>query len=249
VARRRLTKPTAAAPAPAPTPGATTPKSTPPARAVTAEDRNAPLGSAANPLKVSLVSFHGYAPALVANGNDLNTQPGSIYAKEGVNVRFVIQDDIPTLATIFESGAAQCAWRTSDFWAQEQPNLRNAGLDGKAVMIVDNTQGGDAVIARDAAVKAVEELAGRSVALLQFTPSHGMLIDAIDNSSLTARKKESIKMVFINAEEGHRRRARGARIRRCRRGRAVGSGSGTRSAQCQGSACRLFDQDGNQPDL
>jgi NitT/TauT family transport system substrate-binding protein len=76
-------KPTAAAPAPAPTPGATTPKSTPPARAVTAEDRNAPLGSAANPLKVSLVSFHGYAPALVANGNDLNTQPGSIYAKEG----------------------------------------------------------------------------------------------------------------------------------------------------------------------
>jgi NitT/TauT family transport system substrate-binding protein len=45
----------------------------------------------------------------VANGNDLNTQPGSIYGKLGVNVRFVIQDDIPTLATIFESGAAQCA--------------------------------------------------------------------------------------------------------------------------------------------
>jgi outer membrane protein OmpA-like peptidoglycan-associated protein/ABC-type amino acid transport substrate-binding protein len=166
------------------------------------EDRKAPLASAANPLKVSLVSFHGYAPALVANGNDLNTQPGSLYDKQGINVRFVIQDDIPTLATIFESGAAQCAWRTSDFWAQEQPNLRNAGLDGKAVMIVDNTQGGDAVIAREPAVKAVEDLAGRSVALLQFTPSHGMLIDALDNSSLTGRKKDSVKMVFINAEEG-----------------------------------------------
>ncbi|MCM8595441.1 phosphate ABC transporter substrate-binding/OmpA family protein [Accumulibacter sp.] len=174
----------------------------PPARPATADDRNAPLGSAANPLKVSLVSFHGYAPALVANGNNLNTQPGSIYAKLGVNVRFVIQDDIPTLATIFESGAAQCAWRTSDFWAQEQPNLRNAGLDGRAVMIVDNTQGGDAVIARDPSVKAIEDLAGRSVALLQFTPSHGMLIDALDNSSLTARRKDSVKMVFINAEEG-----------------------------------------------
>jgi hypothetical protein len=63
--------------------GGSASKSTPPARVTTAEDRNAPLGSAANPLKVSLVSFHGYAPALVANGNDLNTQPGSLYGKEG----------------------------------------------------------------------------------------------------------------------------------------------------------------------
>ncbi|HRF72376.1 MAG TPA: phosphate ABC transporter substrate-binding/OmpA family protein [Accumulibacter sp.] len=189
---------------PAATPSGAPAMAQPPAaaRAAPTDDKNAALGTPGNPLKVSLVSFHGYAPALVANGNSLNTQPGSIYSKNGLNVRFVIQDDIPTLATIFESGAAQCAWRTSDFWAQEQPNLRNAGLDGKAVMIVDNTQGGDAVIASDPAVKAIEDLAGRSVALLQFTPSHGMLIDALDNASLTARKKESVKIIFINAEEG-----------------------------------------------
>ena len=165
-------------------------------------DGSAALGSAANPLRVSIVSFHGYAPALVANGNSLTTQQNSIYSAKGVNVQFVIQDDIPTLSTIFESGAAQCAWRTPDFWAQEQPNLRNAGLDGRAVMIVDNTRGGDAVIARNPAIASIEDLAGRSVALLQFTPSHGMLIDAIENSSLSARKKDSIRMVFINAEEG-----------------------------------------------
>jgi outer membrane protein OmpA-like peptidoglycan-associated protein/ABC-type taurine transport system substrate-binding protein len=173
-----------------------------PAIAKPVADKNAPIGSAKNPLRVSLVSFHGYAPALVANGNNLSTQPGSLYAGKDLSVQFLIQDDIPTLSTIFESGAAQCAWRTSDFWAQEQPNLRNAGMDGRAVMIVDNTQGGDAVITRNPEVRSIEDLAGRSVALLQFTPSHGMLIDAIDNSSLTARKKESIKTVFINAEEG-----------------------------------------------
>lgn len=160
------------------------------------------LPGAGKPLKVSIVSFHGYAPALVANGNSLTTLPGSIYAQKGANIEFVIQDDIPTLSTIFESGAAQCAWRTSDFWAQEQPNLRNAKLDGRAVMIVDNTQGGDAVISRDPAVRSVEDLAGRKVALLEFTPSHGMLIDAIESSSLSARRKESIRTVFINAEEG-----------------------------------------------
>jgi hypothetical protein len=44
------------------------------------------LGSAGKPLRVSLVSFHGYAPALVANGNSLTTKAGSIYDKLGVNV-------------------------------------------------------------------------------------------------------------------------------------------------------------------
>jgi NitT/TauT family transport system substrate-binding protein len=160
------------------------------------------LGSAGNPLKVSLVSFHGYAPALVANGNSLRTQAGSIYAKLGLAVEFVINDDIPTLTTLFESRAAQCAWRTSDFWAQEHPNLRNSGHDAKAVVIVDNTQGGDAVIVRDAAIQKIEDLAGKNVALLQYTPSHGMLIDAIDSSSMTAKAKKQVKSIFIKPEEG-----------------------------------------------
>lgn len=161
-----------------------------------------PLGSAGNPLKVSIVSFHGYAPALVANGQSLKTRSGSIFDKEGLNVEFVIQDDIPTIATIFEAGTAQCVWRTSDFWAQEQPNLRNSGHDAKAVMIVDNTRGADAIIARDPSIRKVEDLAGKKVALLQFTPSHGMTIDAVDNSSLSARRKQSIEYVFIAAEDG-----------------------------------------------
>ncbi len=160
------------------------------------------IGSPSNPLKVSIVSFHGYAPALVANGNALKTAPGSLFAKQGVNIEFVIQDDIPTLATVFESKAAHCAWRTSDFWAQEHPNLRNAGHDARAVVVVDNTQGADAVIARDPAIKRIEDLAGKRVALLQFTPSHGMMIDAVENSSLSARKKQSVKLVYINADEG-----------------------------------------------
>jgi len=181
-------------PVAATTPGSTTPtNSTPP---------QPPAVSSASDLTVSLVSFHGYAPALVANGNSLTTQSGSIYDKLGLKLKIVIQDDVPTLATIFEAKTAQCAWRTSDFWAQEQPNLRNAKLDGRAVMVVDNTQGGDAIIAKDQSIRSVEDLVGKSVALLQFTPSHGLLIDAIENSSLSGKKKASIKTVFINADEG-----------------------------------------------
>jgi NitT/TauT family transport system substrate-binding protein len=187
--------------------GSTSPASSPstpaPAsRPATPAPTGGALGSAGNPLKVSIVSFHGYAPALLANGKSLKTLPGSLFAQNGVNVEFVIQDDIPTLSTIFESKTAHCAWRTSDFWAQEQPNLRNAGLDGRVVMAVDNTQGGDAIIARNPSITRVEDLADHSIALLQFTPSDGMTIDALENSSLTARKKQSVRYVYINAEEG-----------------------------------------------
>jgi NitT/TauT family transport system substrate-binding protein len=160
------------------------------------------IGSESNPLKVSLVSFHGYAPGILANGSNLQTQPNSLYAKAGVNIKFLIQDDIPTLSDLFEKGTAHCAWRTSDFWAQEHPNLRNNKMDASAVMVVDNTQGGDAIITRDPSINSVEDLAGRRIGLLQFTPSHGMTVDAIQNSSLSARKKDSIKYVFVDAAEG-----------------------------------------------
>ena len=172
------------------------------ASVTTQQSLSSPFGTAENPLKVSIVSFHGYAPGLLANGKSLKTTSDSIYARTGLNVEFIIQDDIPTLSTIFEAGTAQCAWRTSDFWAQEQPNLRNAGHDGRAVMIVDNTQGADAVLTADPSVQRIEDLAGKSIALLQFTPSHGMVIDALENSSLSAKKRESVKFVYINAEEG-----------------------------------------------
>lgn len=190
-----ITAPSESTPA---TPAKSETASTPPSAPL----KTSGIGSAGNPLKISFLSFHGYAPGLIANGGKFETQPGSINAKNGLNVQFNMQDDFPDLTTIWESGSGHCVVRTSDFWAQIQPNLRNSGHDGKVVMLIANTKGGDAIIARDPNIKSIEDLAGKSVALLQFTPSHGLLIDAIENSSLSARKKQSIKPVFINADEG-----------------------------------------------
>lgn len=160
-----------------------------------------PVGTAGNPLKVGLNSFHGFAPGFYANGG-LKTQPGTIFDKKGLAVEFIIQDNVPTLTEAWTSGTTHCSWRTSDFWAQEQPNLREGKLDGRAILVVDNTQGADAIVAKDPSIKSIEDLAGHSIALLQYTPSHGMLVDALENSSLSGRKRQSVKTVFINVEEG-----------------------------------------------
>lgn len=169
--------------------------------ASTASD-SSPVGTPSNPLKIGINSFHGWAPGIVANGSSLKTQPGSIYAKKGVSVEFVIQDTYPDLTTIFTAKTAHCSWRTSDSWAQEQPNLRNNSLDGRGIMIADNTRGADAIVARDPSIKRVEDLADRKVALLKGTPSHGLFIYALNSSSLSARKKDSIDLKLANPDEG-----------------------------------------------
>jgi len=160
------------------------------------------VGTMANPLTVSLVEFQGYAGLLAANGGSLVTQPGSIMAEKGVYVKAILQNDVPALPALFGSGIAHCAWRTSDFWAQEQPNVRTAGFDGRGIVIVDNTQGADAIIAKDPAIRSVEDLAGHTVGLLEFTPSHGLLLYALENSSLSARKQASVKVIPTNIDEG-----------------------------------------------
>jgi len=154
------------------------------------------LGSKENPLKVSIVSWHGYAPALVANGDSLKTKAGSIFDQKGVQVEFLLQDDLPTLVSNFEPGLAQCSWRTIDFFAQEHPAVRENRLDARIVLIVDNSRGSDAIISKGD-IRSVEDLAGRSVSLTQYTPSHMVLVNAVEQSLLTERKKKSITMNFL----------------------------------------------------
>ncbi|MEM7608659.1 MAG: hypothetical protein AAF411_25170 [Myxococcota bacterium] len=172
------------------------------------------LGSATEPLKVSLVSFHGYAPAFASNGGALRTQPESIADQYGVTVDYIMQDNVPTLTEIFTTGAAHCSWRTSDFWAQEQPNLRRAGLDARAVMVTANSRGADALITLDPSIQSVRDLVNKSVALLMFTPSHGLLLDAIERSDLTPVERDAIDIRYINVDEGTSgvRAALGARL-------------------------------------
>lgn len=168
-----------------------------------------PLGSETNPIVCNLVSFHGYAPALVANQNpsDLNavaleTQAGSIYEKLGVHVKFVIDDHVPLLPDVFANDEFHCIWRTSDFFAQEHPGLRSRNLDGRGILIVDNTQGADAIVVKDPNVKTFEDLVGHSIALVQASPSDMMFLDARANSSLSGRAKSLINVVYVPPEDG-----------------------------------------------
>jgi NitT/TauT family transport system substrate-binding protein len=84
-----------------------------------------------------------------------------------------------------------------DFWANELPNFVKGGINGRAFLQVDWSRGGDAIVTNDS-IQRAEDLEGKKIALVQFTPSHWLLENVLRESSLTEADKNDIrgKLVF-----------------------------------------------------
>lgn len=146
-------------------------------------------------LIVGLASWPGYAGGLVANGG-FQENPESIFTKKyGLPVRIVLIEDIDARGKAFAKGGpdgVDVVWTTIDFWANELPNFVKGGIDAAAFMQVDWSRGGDAIVA-DTSIKTIEDLRGKKVALVQFTPSHWLLETALRQSRLSSAEQQTIR--------------------------------------------------------
>lgn len=168
------------------------------AAAAPVQKGSGPLASKDNPLKVNINTWIGWGPGLLANGG-LTTTPDSLNGKSGLYVTYTVDDSLPPLAQLFESGAAHCGFRTTDWLAQEHPAMQKAGHNAKAIIVADNSRGGDALIAKSD-IGRVEDLAGRRVGFTKLTVSQFLLGHyALNQSSLTDRKKQSIEFVAMGS--------------------------------------------------
>lgn len=165
------------------------------------------LGTKDNPLKINMVEFHGYAAFLAANGG-LETTPDSLFGKAGLSVDIDWRNDIPPFGAALAEGY-HCNWRTTADWALDQPGLRDvtepgakAKQDARAILLLDNTRGADACISADPSIKSIEDLPGKTVVFLQGTPSHAMVVDAINNATLTPRDRKQIKFKEVSPDKG-----------------------------------------------
>lgn len=152
------------------------------------------------PLIVGVVSWPGYAGGIVANGGFKENADSIFTKKYGLPVRFVLIEDIDARGKAFAKGGPEgvdVVWSTVDFWANELPNFVKGGINGKAFLQVDWSRGGDAIVA-NSSIKKAEDLKGKKIALVQFTPSHWLLENVLRESSLTAADKNNMrsKLVF-----------------------------------------------------
>ncbi|MBI4599794.1 ABC transporter substrate-binding protein [Candidatus Uhrbacteria bacterium] len=155
------------------------------------------------PLVVGLVSWPGYAGGIVANNGFAENRESTFYKKYGLLVKFVLIEDIDARGKAFVKGGpdgVDVVWSTVDFWSNEAPAYVESGTSVKAFMQVDWSRGGDAlVVNRD--VKAVEDLRGKKIALVQYTPSHWLLESLLAGSKLTVEDKDAIRKNLIFSQD------------------------------------------------
>lgn len=151
-------------------------------------------GILGRPLRVGVVTWPGYAGGITAN-NGFKPNKDCIYWRDhNLLVEFLLMEDVDARAKAFARGGSDgvdIVWSTVDFWANELPGFIKGGVKAKAVMQVDWSRGGDAIVA-DNSIHRIEDLKGKKVSLALFTPSHWLLEYSLENSSLDESDQSQI---------------------------------------------------------
>ncbi len=163
--------------------GTTAVAAPPRAVSVPAASAAARPGVAKRPVKVALSQWPGHM-ALVVGAGGLKTQPGSLAAKQGLDLEIVFIEDAPSKNKALQSGEVDFVWQTVDELPISLPSYRAQNIEAKAFLQIDWSRGGDACVASKE-VQKVEDIWGRKSAVLMFSPDHTVFEFMINNSRLT----------------------------------------------------------------
>lgn len=160
-----------------------------------------PVGNvtATSPLEIPFITWGGDMATFYANGG-LTTQPGSIFAGQGLNLRLVPGDDFKQQVRNYRAGKTPFLRGT----------FRMVGVASEALAIDPRTQGmvimqmtwsaGDHLVVRKD-VKDARDLKGKTIALQKFGPHMGMLDDILATAKLTWKDINIVWAEDLSASE------------------------------------------------
>lgn len=156
-------------------------------------------GLLGRPLRVSVVSWPGYAGGIVANGGFEPNKHCIFWDKHRLLVELILLEDVDARAKAFARGGERgidIMYSTVDFWANELSGFLNNDVKARAIMQVDWSRGGDAIVV-DKSINRIEDLKGKKISLALFTPSHWLLEYALEKSSLNEAEQDQIVKAVI----------------------------------------------------
>ncbi|HEX3746833.1 MAG TPA: phosphate ABC transporter substrate-binding/OmpA family protein [Bryobacteraceae bacterium] len=167
-------------------------------------DTTKPLDTAAsgasNKVRVRLNIWVGCVGGLIANGG-LDTAPGSIFDKEGLNVTFKIIDDWTEGSTALATNNVDVMLTTDDVWGKDFGKFQDQGFHAHAFYMVDWSRGADGIIGAQG-IRSIEDLAGKTVAFAPFTPSHFLLWNGLQSSGLSTEQRNEIFAKAVHTKDG-----------------------------------------------
>jgi len=153
-----------------------------------------------NNVRVRLNIWVGCVGGLVANGG-LDTVPGSIYDKEGLKVTFKIIDDWTEGATALATNNVDIMLTTDDVWGKDFGKFQDQGFNAHAFFMVDWSRGADGVIGAQG-IRSIEDLAGKTIAFANDTPSHFLLWNGLKGSGLSTEQRNEIFAKAVHTKDG-----------------------------------------------
>lgn len=144
------------------------------------------------PLRVGVNTWGGYAGGTYFNNGFVANVESEFYKKYGILVDLVLNDDFNSSRESWKSGDVDIMWTTADAFPTETANLPD---NPQAFMQFDWSRGGDAIVATRS-INSINDLKGKKVALAFGTPSHSLLLKALEAANM---KSSDVDIVTTNS--------------------------------------------------
>lgn len=119
-------------------------------------------------------SFAGYTAAIMANGG-LETQPGSYFYENGLDVSIGIEDDDDVIIEAFKNDEIDFFFMTVNKMSWVCKELQDAGKDVVIPYITDTSTGGDGIVA-NGNYNSIEDLKDAQIAMARDSVSEAMML-------------------------------------------------------------------------
>ena len=145
--------------------------------------------SSDRPIRIGVVTWGGYAGGQYFNEGFAATSQSRFKKEYGIDVEFVLNDDVPASLTAWKNDEIDLHWYTIDAFPTILPELES--FDPVVLWQADWSRGGDAIVVRRG-INTVADLKGKSIAVAELTPSHSFLLWLLDAGGL---KPEDVNIV------------------------------------------------------
>ena len=139
-------------------------------------------GGSNDPIRVGVVTWGGYAGGQYFNEGFKPSAESRFRKEYGIDVEFVLNDDVPASLNAFKNGDIDVHWYTIDAMPTIMPEL--ADFNPVVLWQSDWSRGGDAIVVKRG-INSVADLKGKTVAVAELTPSHSFLLWLLEAGGLT----------------------------------------------------------------
>lgn len=140
-------------------------------------------------IRIGVVTWGGYAGGQYFNEGFAASSASRFKKEYGIDVEFVLNDDVDASLNAWKAGDIDLHWYTIDAFPTILEGLK--AYDPVVLWQADWSRGGDAIVARRG-INSVGDLRGKKIAVAELTPSHSFLLWLLDAGGLNPSDVEIV---------------------------------------------------------